>query len=415
MSIRFTRAASVALLAAVLAACGEDAAGPGPFEPIPGGAQTPPIPAAVTWHAEARALVSAGGLNPLAAGRVYAALGVAQHRAVRNADAQLPVEPVPPAPPTTGIPSDPGAGMYGPGGRARYEARRGAVAGASARLLGHLFPAAIASIQQKLAEQAAAGRGEVHPAFTEGERIGRAAGTEMIAHLAADGFTTPWNGTVPVGPGIWVPNALPPAGGMLGGVTPYFMTTGAQFRPAPPPAFGSAAFLADVQEVLTMTANLTPEQLASALYWDMPGGTPTPIGFWDGVAGDYIVDHGLDELAAVEVFAMTQAATFDALIGCWEAKYHYWTLRPSQANAAISLAFGLPNHPSYPSGHSCASAAAARVLTHYFPDEASELNGWVEESGLSRMLAGIHYRFDITAGQQLGRNVADLALSMGLN
>jgi hypothetical protein len=160
----------------------------------------------------------------------------------------------------------------------------------------------------------------VHLAFTLGESIGREAGDELIAHLSYDGFTAPWSGPAPSGPGVWVPNSLPPAGGMFGGVKPYFMSSGAQFRPAPPPAFGSAPFATDVQEVLTMTGNLTPEQHANALDWDMPTGTSTPIGYWNIVAGNYVVEYGLDERAAAMVFAMTQAATFDALIGCWEAK-----------------------------------------------------------------------------------------------
>jgi len=104
---------------------------------------------------------------------------------------------------------------------------------------------------------------------------------------------------------------------------------------------------------------------------------------------------------------------FDALIGCWDAKYHYWTLRPSQANSAISLAFPLPNHPTYPSGHSCVSSTAGRVLTHFFPDRAAELVNSVNEAGFSRILAGIHFRFDLTAGSQLGNAVAVWAIARG--
>ena len=35
----------------------------------------------------------------------------------------------------------------------------------------------------------------------------------------------------------------------------------------------------------------------------------------------------------------------------------------------------------------------------------------VAEAGLSRMYAGIHYRFDIEAGQALGRRVALFAIA----
>lgn len=111
------------------------------------------------------------------------------------------------------------------------------------------------------------------------------------------------------------------------------------------------------------------------------------------------------------MFALTHAAIFDAFIGCWESKYHYWYIRPSQANSAIPLPIGLPNHPSYPSGHSCVSSSAARVLATFFPSHTTELNGMVADAGLSRILAGIHYRFDITAGQILGNSVADWAIA----
>jgi hypothetical protein len=82
----------------------------------------------------------------------------------------------------------------------------------------------------------------VHPHFTSGVTAGRVAGDVMVEHLKNDKFTAPWTGTVPVGPGLWIPSSLPPGGGVLPGVTPYFLTSASQVRSAPPPAFGSAAF-----------------------------------------------------------------------------------------------------------------------------------------------------------------------------
>ena len=408
MSTRFRlHVAALAVAAATLAGCAADTAGP--TAPAVRAVRTAPRPGALVtleWQAQARDLIAANRLSALAAGRVLATLGVAQHHAVRAADD---------GPPPIGLEAgaDAEAEAYGAGGRAGSEARRGAVAGASARVLGFFFPAAADALEQRVRAAGEAGAGRTHPHFARGVATGRMAGEAMIERARTDGFTKPWTGTVPVGEGMWIPSALPPGGGTFGGVTPYFLSSNAQFRPAAPPAFGSPAFAADVAELRAMTASITPEQLAFARYWDFPGGTPTPIGHWNGVAAAYVASHGLDERRATEVFALTQAAVFDALIGCWEAKYHYWTLRPTQADPAISLAFTLPNFPSYPSGHSCASASAGRVLAHFFPDRATELAGWVNDAGLSRMLAGIHYRFDVTAGQELGRAVADLAIARG--
>jgi membrane-associated phospholipid phosphatase len=299
----------------------------------------------------------------------------------------------------------------GPGGRRRYEAERGAVAGASWLVLRQFFPAASSALAQRVHDEGNAGPGGTHPQFTRGLGVGMEMARNMIARLSRDHFTDPWTGTVPVGPGKWIANG-PPSGPVFGTVTPYFLTSGSQFRPAPPAAFGSAAFLADLAEIRTLSDTRTPEQLAITRFWDSPAGTPTPPGYWNEVAGGFIAQYRLNERAATHVLSLTHASIMDAFIGCWEAKYYYWLIRPSQTDPAITLPIGLPNHPSYPSGHSCQSGAAATVLTHFFPAHGSDLASRVTEAGLSRMYAGIHYRFDITAGQTLGRSVAEFAIGV---
>ena len=366
----------------------------------------PPIPNAPTspeWHEQARTLVAAAPLDANAAARVYAALGVAQYRAVVTADGHFDVEgPLP----EHGL---------GAGGRRRRGRRRGAVAGASAAVLSYFFPTAAASLEARVRALAAAGPGNVHPHFTRGLEIGRAAGTAMVVRLAADRFTVAWTGRFPVAPGTWSPNpGASPIGATLAGATPYLLASADQFRPPPPPAFGSAAFQAAVAEIRTFVDNRTPEQLAVAAKWAYNLGTFTPPGSWTLTAATYIGEDRLDERAATHVFAVLGATMYDAFIACFDAKYHYLTPRPSQADPGIvapppsptGAPTRLPNHPSYPAGHSCNAASAATVLTHFFPDRAAELAGWVTEAGLARMYAGIHYRFDVAAGQQLGATVA---------
>ncbi len=357
--------------------------------------------ATLRWQEEARNRVAAGGLSPLAAARVYAALSVAQHRALRHADGTVPG--------SGDLPSF----VSNADGRARYEARRGAVAGASAQVLKQFFPAAAEQFEAMVVELGGAAGGLAHPLFTRGVALGRDAGNEMVLYVQNDGFTAPWTGTVPSGPGIWVPNALPPAGGMFGQAKSYYLTSGSQFRPAAPPAVGSEMFNTDLAEVVSRTQNRTAGELAIAHFWDSPSGTHTPVGYWNELASKYAEDAHLNEREATQLFANAQAAMYDALIACWDAKYHYWFLRPSQASASVSLAFGNPNHPSYPSGHSCVSSAAANVLAHYFPAKSGELSELLEEASMSRLLAGIHYRFDMVAGKQIGDDVAALALEKG--
>jgi membrane-associated phospholipid phosphatase len=359
--------------------------------------QVAAAPSSIGWQAQARALVGANNMSPLAATRVYAALSIAQYHAVLGTpdsdhDDQLPANGV------------------GAGGRSALEARRGAVAGASARVLSFLFPAAAGALNQRAQAEGEVGPGNVHPDFTKGFAIGDSAGAAMVEHLRTDRFTAPWTGTIPVGPGMWTANG-PPAGPTFAGVEPYLLSSSAQFRPPPPPAFNSPAFLTDLAEIRTLSDTRTPAQTALALFWNFPTGTFTPPGYWNLTASNYAEAFGLNERATTRVLALTGAAMMDAMIGCWDAKYFYWTLRPSQADGLITMTFGLPNHPSYPSGHSCVSAAAATVLKELFPERATELDRWVAEAGLSRMYAGIHYRFDITAGQNLGQAVARWVLA----
>jgi hypothetical protein len=50
-----------------------------------------------------------------------------------------------------------------------------------------------------------------------------------------------------------------------------------------------------------------------------------------------------------------------------------------------------------------------------FPDERDRLEAIAEEASLSRLYAGIHYRFDMVAGLALGRSVAGKAAAADLD
>ena len=80
---------------------------------------------------------------------------------------------------------------------------------------------------------------------------------------------------------------------------------------------------------------------------------------------------------------------------------------------------GLPNFPSYPSGHSTYSAAAAVILSRFFPQGAADFQAMAEEAGISRLYGGIHYRSDIVAGgahgQRIGSWVLDYVKNDGVN
>jgi len=385
-------------LAALASACdsNERLAGPGASKPLVANASGVPLTeglASPAWQQLARNFIMQSPLsgNSAKATRVYAYLSVAQYDAVVRAE------------------DGPGSG-----GRSLLEADRGAVAGASAAVLTYFDPAEAQLFEDKVQEQANAGPGQPHPDFVRGEAVGRQVGAEAIARAQTDGFDLPWTGTVPVGPGLWFSSAKPPqppANAQLPGMRPFFLTSADQFRPAPPPAFGSPAYLDALAEVRSISDTRTADQVNIALSWARGAGTSSIGGLWNTIATGWIEESGLREREATHVFALLEAAMMDAAIGCWDAKLTYWFIRPPQADPAIKLipAIGLPNHPSYPSAHSCYCGAAAGVLSAFFPAKTDSLDAMVHEAGLARIYAGIHYRFDVETGAQLGRNVARFA------
>ncbi len=104
-------------------------------------------------------------------------------------------------------------------------------------------------------------------------------------------------------------------------------------------------------------------------------------------------------------------ALHDAAVMCWDAKFAYSNARPSQLDPGIRTLIGLPNFPSYPSGHSLFSGAAAEVLSYLFPSGAPQFDAMKDEAALSRLYAGIHYRSDIEIGKTVGSRVAGYAIS----
>jgi PAP2 superfamily protein len=247
--------------------------------------------------------------------------------------------------------------------------------------------------------------------------VGRAVGANVVASAGTDRFNAPWTGTIPVCPGCWHPNTpgLPPIHPQQGQMRPFFMTSGDQFRPAPPPAFGSSEYLAALAEIRHFSDTRTREQDSIAKFWAFPAGTFLVAGFWNSVASDLIVQFHQDERKAAHTLALMNMAALDALTASHEAKYYYWLIRPTQADPLITLSIGLPNHPSYPSNHAAVSTTNARILGSIFPSEAGRLAAMADEAGLSRLYGGIHYRFDKTAGEEIARNVAALALQLDVN
>lgn len=352
-----------------------------------GGAAAERVTASALWNQRTREILARRGGSANVAARAFALVSVAQYDAVIAAEDAKD--------------------------RALHPSEAGAAAAASAAVLAGLYPAEQSFVDEQLAADAATFPSlpsERDADFAAGAAVGRAVAAAVLARAATDGSKAPWTGTVPTGAQYWIPISMPPQDANWGGVRPWFMASADEFRPAPPPAFASPAFLVDLAEVRYYSDTRTAEQLAIARFWATGYGAGGPAGYFGSVAAQLAAGEHLNERQAARTFAVMHLAIMDASIGCYDAKYHYWYIRPYQADPAITVPVTRPNFPSYPSAHSCLSSAAAGVLAGAFPSHTAELQAMVEEAGMSRIYAGLHFRFDVKAGQVLGGSVAALAL-----
>ncbi|MEI9976265.1 MAG: vanadium-dependent haloperoxidase [Ignavibacteriota bacterium] len=158
-------------------------------------------------------------------------------------------------------------------------------------------------------------------------------------------------------------------------------------------------------EVKSTLQNLTREQLAIATKWADGVSSPTPPGHWNFIAESYVTAAQFSEVRAARVFALLDMALHDASVACWDTKYFYFNPRPAQMDPTIKTVIGLPNFPSYESGHSSFSGAADVVLTYLFPSGKSFFDTSAQEAAISRLYGGIHYRIDNEVGLSHGTRV----------
>ena len=346
------------------------------------GASGPPF--TLQWNAEAIVLAGRRALRAPVANRAYMLLSVAEARALDALDA------------LGGDDTDNGVAS-----------RAGALGGAAVTVLTYLFPSDQAELEEMLADLRATAPNTTH--FDAAVASGRAAGQRFVDAAKTDGSSAVVVPVIPVGPGFWTP-----PGGLVVTpqwpfVRPMLMTSGSEFRPGPPPPFGSPVFVAALQRVRTFSDTRTPEQLAILNFWN----DPIPVGshgaHWNQIAVSMILRDHLNDQRAVDVLGRMNLALSDATIACMDAKYTYWYIRPYQADPLITTPLGQPAHPSYPSLHACQGGAAVGVLEHEFPRDETSLEGMLAEMLLSREWAGLHYWFDTETGAAMGRRVAALS------
>jgi membrane-associated phospholipid phosphatase len=284
-----------------------------------------------------------------------------------------------------------------------------------------------------------------------GRAVGRREAAEMLADRADDGSNESSDYTPTGAIGDWRPTPIRFAQALLPhwpGVDPFALETGASFRPAGPPDLASATYAASFAEVRSLGAatgsTRTAEQTEIALFWADGAGTETPPGHWTRIAAEVSLARGLTLVENARLFAVLGAALADAGIAAWDAKYAADLWRPitaireaeadgnpdTQADPTWSPLIATPPFPSYVSGHSTFSGAAAVVLGEIFAAGTpfsttseglpgvlrsfSNFDAAAREAGVSRIYGGIHFDFDNVDGLALGRIVGSIALDARL-
>jgi len=304
-----------------------------------------------------------------------------------------------------------------------YPSEDAVLSGATAEMLKLMFPAAIDEITLRAAQEREAallsGRATSSD-IAAGLALGKAVAALVINRARADGMgaaagnAAMWKSLADAatakGEIAWLSQESPVRPPMLmnfGSVKAWTMNPAevTSLEPGPPPSTSSPQMKADLAEVKQTTDNLTREQLAIALKWNDGAGTATPPGHWNAIASTYVREAKMSEVRAARVYAMLNMAMHDVSVGCWDTKMKNFNPRPAQLDPTIKTMIGLPNFPSYPSGHSTFSGAAATVLGTIFPQGAADFDAMADEAGISRLYGGIHYRSDIVSGKAHGERI----------
>jgi len=293
-----------------------------------------------------------------------------------------------------------------PAAEPSYPSEHAAIAGTAVGILTALFPKEAANLKAAAAEsgQTRLLMGANYRSDIEaGLALGQAVAQKALARAATDGSDAKWTGTVPTGPGLWV--GKDPLEPLQGTWKPWLMTRGDQFRPGPPPAFGSVEFQEELALLKRINSSPTPSQRAIAINFAVKG-----LDFVWEPAYALVRRDRLSVPREVRLLAPVAVLQWEAYIAAHDAKYTYWSLRPSMADSTIVPLIPVPNHPAYVSNAAIIASAVAELVGYMFPPDAAQWRYLGEEAGLSRIYGGIHYTSDERAGNQMGKSIGALAI-----
>jgi hypothetical protein len=230
---------------------------------------------------------------------------------------------------------------------------------------------------------------------------------------------------------------------------PFVLDSASQFRPGKPDLLdtsSTSSYFKNAMEVYNTVNKKDSQLVAIAKFWDCnPNISVTqghvtyfqqkisPGGHWLNIASTVLEHKKAPIDTSAKVLSKLAIAIADGFINCWEAKFHYNTIRPETIiNRYIDKDWRpllqTPPFPEYPSGHSVVSGASAVILTNLFGDNYSYIdstevpfgmpartyksfNDAATEASLSRMYGGIHYLPSLNNGLDEGRRIGAYVLA----
>jgi hypothetical protein len=283
----------------------------------------------------------------------------------------------------------------------------------------------------------------------QGAIVGRRVAQAILLWRQGDGSDAPAPEYVlPPFPGAWQPTPpafQPPSFPQFADVEPFALLTSTQYLPKAPPTLTSDEYVRDFEEVRLLGSATSGarsiEDTALARLFAPMGYRTQHWAVWNNVARDVSRSQFWSLVDTARLFALMNVSIHDGLQTSHTAKFVYGLWRPvtaiaradedlnPQTNVESSWAplITTPPYPSHPSNQTCVGTSAARALARALGGDAMAFDvTWVGTSGnpdvtrsytsfseladdqaRSRIYAGIHFTFELTASQVSCRKVAD--------
>jgi len=310
-----------------------------------------------------------------------------------------------------------------------------AAATAARQILTQIYPAQKAKIEEAYAASLKAIPDGL--AKTEGIKVGMEAAAAVQADRANDGTNVSDSYRPHAAPGAYVPTTFP-LWDQYARAKPWVLKSADQFRAGPPPALSSAEWARDYNEVKVLggvkSTARTAEQSEAVTFW----GNVNFGGSWQAAARELALNKELSLAECARLFALLNMGLANAYILNWDAKYHYNFWRPvtairngdqdgneaTERDATWTSFNPTPMHPEYPSQATYNATTALVVLESVFgstkavPFTATDVRDakrtrkfaslvdMAAEQKNVRVWGGVHYRFAISASEEVAPKAA---------